>query len=96
MTIDMEWTLRAACRSSDAEALYVSGAAQHEATRICRECPVRYQCLARALDMRDEHGVWGGLTDRERRAIRRRHPEVTDWQGLFARALAAPEMARAA
>ncbi|MEV6523933.1 WhiB family transcriptional regulator [Longispora sp. NPDC051575] len=87
MTIDMEWTLRASCRGSNPEALYVDGAAQHEAKRICEHCPVRYRCLAEALDAGDEHGVWGGMTDRERRALRKQHPRVTSWRDLFAEAL---------
>jgi len=87
MTTDMEWTLRAACRGIDPERLYVSGAAQQEAKRICRHCPVRYECLAEALDAGDEYGVWGGMTERERRALRRRYPAVSNWRALFAAAM---------
>src|SRR5205807_3175113 len=51
--------------------------------RICRSCPVRYECLADALDNRIEFGVWGGMTERERRALLRRHPQVPSWRKMF-------------
>ena len=65
----------AACRNGDPDALFVQGAEQNVAKRICRSCPVRYECLADALDNRIEFGVWGGMTERERRALLRRHPQ---------------------
>ena len=37
------------------------------------------QCLADALNSRTTFGVWGGLTERERRALLRQYPDVTDW-----------------
>jgi len=40
-----------------------------DALRICRTCPVRDECLAHALDA-DEHGIWGGTTEAERRAMK--------------------------
>ena len=42
-------------------------------------CPVRVECLAEALDNRINWGMWGGLTERERRKILRENPEVTGW-----------------
>jgi WhiB family transcriptional regulator, redox-sensing transcriptional regulator len=78
-----EWWLRAACRKGDPDALFVEGAAQHVAKRVCRGCPVRYECLAEALDSRIEAGVWGGLTERERRALLRSHPRVVSWRRIF-------------
>jgi len=44
---------------------------------------VRTECLADALDNRVEFGVWGGLTERERRALLRRRPNVTSWGRLL-------------
>jgi WhiB family redox-sensing transcriptional regulator len=67
--------------------LFVSGAAQHRAKTVCRGCPVRTECLADALDNRVEFGVWGGLTERERRALLRRRPEVRSWRSLLAAAM---------
>ncbi|WP_017573260.1 WhiB family transcriptional regulator [Nocardiopsis halotolerans] len=78
-----QWTTRALCRRVDPDALFVQGAAQHRAKLICRDCPVRTECLADALDNRIEFGVWGGMTERERRALLRKHPGVTDWGPLL-------------
>lgn len=79
-----EWVRLAACRTIDEpDRLFVQGAAQHEAKVVCRGCPVRLECLAEALDARIEWGVWGGMTERERRAILRRRPAVTSWRRLL-------------
>lgn len=78
-----DWTSVAACRSSDPDALFVQGAAQHQAKVVCQGCPVRTECLAEALDQRMEFGVWGGMTERERRALLRRRPTVTSWRALL-------------
>ena len=50
---------------------------------VCVACPVRTECLAEALDGRIEFGVWGGMTERERRALLRRRPDVTSWLELL-------------
>ncbi len=81
-----DWTLYAACRSEDPDALFVQGAEQNRAKVICRGCPVRTECLADALDNRIEFGVWGGMTERERRALLRRRPNVKSWRALLERA----------
>jgi WhiB family redox-sensing transcriptional regulator len=78
-----EWAVQAACRNSDPDALFVQGAAQNRAKVICRACPVRIACLADALDNKVEFGVWGGMTERERRALLRRRPNVTSWSRLL-------------
>jgi len=83
MDFTADWTASAACRRSDPDALFVQGAEQNVAKRICRGCPVRYECLADALDNRIEFGVWGGMTERERRALLRRRPTVTSWRRLL-------------
>lgn len=80
---DDEWGERAVCRTADPEELFVEGAAQNKAKAVCSGCPVRTECLAHALDQRIEHGVWGGMTDRERRALLRRRPTVTSWRNLL-------------
>ncbi len=84
-----DWPSMAACRNGDPDALFVQGAEQNVAKRICRSCPVRYECLADALDNRIEFGVWGGMTERERRALLRRHPQVASWRKMFEAALTA-------
>jgi WhiB family redox-sensing transcriptional regulator len=83
----IDWPSMAACRNGDPDALFVQGAEQNVAKRICRSCPVRYECLADALDNHIEFGVWGGMTERERRALLRRHPQVASWRKTFEAAL---------
>lgn len=79
-----EWVRLAACRALDEpDRLFVQGAAQHDAKTVCMGCPVRLECLAEALDARIEWGVWGGMTERERRAVLRRRPQVTSWRRLL-------------
>ena len=58
---------------------------------MCAGCPVKTECLAEALDNEIEWGVWGGLTERERRALLRKRPNVTSWRELFETAMDAHE-----
>lgn len=78
------WRAAARCRTADAEELFVTGARQREAREFCRSCAVRTECLAHALDQRIEFGVWGGMTERERRALLRSRPDVRSWSELLA------------
>jgi len=78
-----EWSSKGACRTTDPDALFVQGAAQNRAKAVCLGCPVRTECLADALDNRIEFGVWGGMTERERRALLRRRPNVQSWRRLL-------------
>ncbi|MFZ1381159.1 MAG: WhiB family transcriptional regulator [Scrofimicrobium sp.] len=79
-TIDPnEWVGNALCADDPPDALFVRGAAQRQAKTRCTDCPVRLECLADALQWRCDFGVWGGLTERERRALRRRYPAVENW-----------------
>ncbi|UER53385.1 WhiB family transcriptional regulator [Kineosporiaceae bacterium SCSIO 59966] len=78
-----QWALLGSCRSSDPDALFVQGAAQNRAKAVCLGCPVRTECLADALDHRIEFGVWGGMTERERRALLKRRPNVRSWRRLL-------------
>jgi WhiB family redox-sensing transcriptional regulator len=70
---DRDWRLLAACRHADPELFFpvsLSGLSLDQVTRakaICAGCPVRRQCLAFALDTRQDHGVWGGMSEEERR-----------------------------
>ena len=81
-----DWTTRAACKGTDPDELFVQGAAQNRAKLICRGCLVRTECLADALDNGIEFGVWGGMTERERRALLRRRPDVKSWRELLEQA----------
>ncbi|MGI8536035.1 MAG: WhiB family transcriptional regulator [Mycobacteriales bacterium] len=92
MTVDaaepQAWVVQSACRNADPDELFVAGAAQKRAKVVCIGCPVRTECLSDALDNRVEFGVWGGMTERERRALLRRRPEVTSWTQLLQQARA--------
>ncbi|MET9497425.1 WhiB family transcriptional regulator [Streptomyces sp. NPDC006552] len=74
----MEWRDRAACRDEYPDLFFPIGATAaalaqtEEAKRVCQGCPVSVQCLRWALETGQEHGVWGGLTEDERRRLRRR------------------------
>ncbi|MDT0200516.1 WhiB family transcriptional regulator [Nocardioides sp. AE5] len=71
---DQDWTAGAACSKAQADELFVRGAEQNKAKSICMSCAVRTECLAEALENQIEWGVWGGMTERERRALLRRKP----------------------
>lgn len=64
---------------TDPDSMFVRGAAQRNACNICFHCPVRLECLADALNSHMDYGVWGGYTERERRAIERRFEDGRDW-----------------
>ena len=74
----MDWRHKAACLTEDPELFFPVGntgpALQQieDAKKICQRCEVREQCLARALEAGQDHGVWGGMSEDERRAIKRR------------------------
>lgn len=86
-----EWSAGAACRGTDPDTLFVQGAAQNRAKAVCMGCVVRTECLADALDNRVEFGVWGGMTERERRALLRRRPNVVSWREMLEAAKGAYE-----
>jgi WhiB family redox-sensing transcriptional regulator len=77
------WRIRALCRDADPDELFVRGADQNRAKLVCMGCPVRTECLAEALDNRISFGIWGGMTERERRALLRRRPDVGSWTDLL-------------
>lgn len=87
MTWNEQWAKAAKCRGAAPDHLFVRGAEQHRAKSVCAGCPVRTECLAEALDDRVEWGVWGGLTERERRAILRKRPQVSSWRDLLRTAM---------
>jgi len=83
-----DWRVNASCRDENPDELFVRGKEQRKAKLVCIACPVRTECLAEALDNRIEFGVWGGMTERERRALLRRRPDVTSWLELLQNARA--------
>jgi WhiB family redox-sensing transcriptional regulator len=78
-----DWARSASCRGRNPDDLFVQGAAQNRAKAVCMGCPVRTECLSDALDNRVEFGVWGGMTERERRALLKRRPDVVSWRLLL-------------
>lgn len=72
---DLDWLDQAACVGVSPSIFFpgeVGNSSIKEAQAICNRCPVRLVCLNYALDKRISHGVWGGLSERERRRILRR------------------------
>ena len=68
----MEWQERALCAQTDPEAFFPEkGGSTREAKRICLGCEVRDKCLEYALANDERFGIWGGLSERERRRLKR-------------------------
>jgi WhiB family transcriptional regulator, redox-sensing transcriptional regulator len=68
-----EWQERALCAETDPEAFCPEkGGSTREAKRICSGCEVRAECLEYALQHDERFGIWGGLSERERRRLKRR------------------------
>jgi WhiB family redox-sensing transcriptional regulator len=67
------WQEQALCAETDPEAFFPEkGGSTREAKKICTGCEVRAQCLEYALSNDERFGIWGGLSERERRRLRRR------------------------
>lgn len=74
------WQFHAACRGDDSSLFFApsyferreeKAAREVRAKAICARCPVRETCLEFALQIREAHGVWGGMNEQERRQILR-------------------------
>ncbi len=74
----MDWRHQSACREEDPELFFPVGntgpalAQIEEAKKVCERCVVKEACLAWALESGQDAGVWGGLSEDERRALKRR------------------------
>ena len=67
------WRELAACRGADLEVFFPGrGESAEPARQVCAGCPVRQPCLDYAITNRIVHGIWGGLTERERRTLQSR------------------------
>jgi WhiB family redox-sensing transcriptional regulator len=67
------WQEQALCAETDPEAFFPEkGGSTREAKKICTGCEVKAQCLEYALSNDERFGIWGGLSERERRRLRRR------------------------
>ncbi|AZM63887.1 MULTISPECIES: WhiB family transcriptional regulator [unclassified Streptomyces] len=73
-----DWRNSAACRTEDPDLFFPIGTSgpallqTEQAKAVCRRCPVREQCLQWALRTGQSIGVWGGTSEEERRALKRR------------------------
>ncbi|MFE3685390.1 WhiB family transcriptional regulator [Streptomyces sp. NPDC059095] len=74
----MDWRHNAVCREEDPELFFPIGNTGpallqiEEAKAVCRRCPVMEHCLKWALESGQDDGVWGGLSEEERRSMKRR------------------------
>lgn len=78
ITSEWEWQVRGRCRDTQCADFFFSAGGETRRTRnlreeraktICRTCPVQARCRSHALTVREPFGVWGGLTEGERRQI---------------------------
>ena len=70
---EMGWQERALCAQTDPEAFFPEkGGSTREAKRVCLTCEVRDECLEYALANDERFGIWGGLSERERRKLKKR------------------------
>lgn len=77
-TLEQTWQIRAACRGPQAAVFFPppqferkdeKRAREEAAKDICESCAVKQPCLEYAIDIREPHGIWGGLNENERKAI---------------------------
>lgn len=68
----LAWQDQALCAQTDPEAFFPEkGGSTREAKAVCKVCAVREECLSYALKSDERFGIWGGLSERERRRIKR-------------------------
>ena len=79
-----DWRHVAACRDEDPELFFPIGTSGpallqvEQAKAVCRRCSVADECLRWALDSGQDAGVWGGMSEEERRALKRRVTPAPD------------------
>jgi WhiB family redox-sensing transcriptional regulator len=73
------WQADAACRGMGADLFFLGrGVNAGPARSVCADCVVRDACLSDAIDRGDRHGIWGGLSERERHRLRPQRLLVDD------------------
>jgi WhiB family redox-sensing transcriptional regulator len=80
------WMDDANCKGMDPELFFPGrGRPTDEIKDVCRRCDVQAECLVYAMQLGEKHGIWGGKSERERRALRRQYPadgrETVDKRG---------------
>jgi len=69
---DLSWQDQSSCRGANAELFFPErGASTRKAKAICMACDARVECLEFAIQQSEKFGIWGGLSERERRKIRK-------------------------
>lgn len=70
---ELSWQQRALCAQTDPEAFFPEkGGSTRDAKKVCVGCDVRSECLEYALMHDERFGIWGGLSERERRKLKKR------------------------
>ena len=68
----VDWQVNARCHEVDPEIFFPERGGSSKAARaVCSQCTVRAQCLEYALNNKEQFGIWGGTSERERRRLRR-------------------------
>lgn len=76
-TEELGWQERALCAQTDPEAFFPEkGGSTREAKKVCQTCEVRNECLEAALMNDERFGIWGGLSERERRKLKKQATAV--------------------
>jgi WhiB family redox-sensing transcriptional regulator len=84
VALTADWRLEAACRGMPANLFFPDkedGSSTRQAKAVCAGCPVRSECLEASIEFGDKHGVWGGLSEKQRRGLRRkrRGGDIVKW-----------------
>jgi len=83
LTEERRWQERANCLGVDPDLFFPErGASTREAKAVCRGCEVQADCLEYALTNGEKFGIWGGLSERERRRVRRERALARRRQGV--------------
>ena len=73
ITEERPWAAFAVCRDHDPDLFFpVTPEGERDAVRICAGCPVQEDCLEFSIEAKIRFGVWGGMTEKERRSLNRR------------------------
>ena len=73
------WTDEANCKGQDADLFFPErGASTRKAKAVCRACIVQVDCLEYAVENSEKFGIWGGLSERERRKVKRQRLEESE------------------
>src|SRR6187551_3836188 len=96
----MDWRHRAICRDEDPELFFPVGNSGPallqiaEAKTVCRRCPVVSRCLSYALETNQSFGVWGGMSEGEREALKRRNARTRQRAAAEEQPIERPEPVR--